>query len=325
MDRRIEIEIEPHEAAERLDRVLARRLPELSRTRLKSLIEAGLVADADGPVLKPNARASGVVVIDLPPPEAAEPRPEAIPLAVVFEDADLVVVDKPAGLVVHPAPGNWTGTLVNALLAHCGAELSGVGGVARPGIVHRLDKDTSGLLVVAKSDAAHRGLADQFADHGRSGPLEREYLAFAWGAPREARFSVEGPIGRDPRNREKMAITPAGKPAVTHVERRAVYAGGEASLLACRLETGRTHQIRVHLAGRGHPILGDDLYGAGFRTKAQKLPQEAARTVAGLGRQALHAHVLGFAHPTTGRSLRFRSELPPELARLQDTLTRLAP
>jgi 23S rRNA pseudouridine1911/1915/1917 synthase len=325
MERHVEIELTPAEAAERLDRVLARRLPELSRTRLKALIEAGLVADSDGPVLKASARAQGLVTIELPPPEAAEPQPEAIPLAIVFEDADLVVVDKPAGLVVHPAPGHWTGTLVNALLAHCGAELSGVGGVRRPGIVHRLDKDTSGLLVVAKSDAAHRGLAEQFADHGRSGPLEREYLAFVWGAPREARFTVEGPIGRDPRNREKMAITPSGKPALTHVERRGVYAEGEAALLACRLETGRTHQIRVHLASRGHPVIGDDPYGAGFRTKAQRLPPEAARIVAGLGRQALHAHVLGFAHPTTGRSLRFRSELPPELARLQDTLTRLAP
>jgi 23S rRNA pseudouridine1911/1915/1917 synthase len=331
MSGRVDIEIGPEEAGQRLDRVLAARVPGVSRTRLKDLILSGQVTDAvsEEPFTKPNAKLSAgdVVVVDLPPPEAAEPQPEPIPIVVVYEDAHLIVIDKPAGLVVHPAPGHWTGTLVNALLHHCGDSLSGIGGVRRPGIVHRLDKDTSGLMVVAKSDVAHRGLAEQFADHGRTGALERTYVAFGWGVPDRQTFTVDAPLARDPRNRLKMAVVRAGgKEAVTHVAREAVFGppgAPIASLLACSLETGRTHQIRVHCAHAGYPLLGDDVYGAGFRTKVAHLSDEARTALAALGRQALHAAVLGFDHPISGRFLRFESELPADLARLHTTLTTL--
>jgi 23S rRNA pseudouridine1911/1915/1917 synthase len=321
----IELDVATEEAGERLDRFLAARLPQLSRTRLKALILAGFVADGDGPIDKANAKvaAGDLITVALPPPEVDEPTPENIALDIVYEDADLVVIDKPAGLVVHPAPGHWTGTLVNALLHHCGSELSGIGGVRRPGIVHRLDKDTSGLLVVAKSDVAHRGLAEQFADHGRTGPLEREYRAFAWGVPERARLTIDAPLARDPRNRERMAVVSAaaGRFAITHVERLASFGSPPlASSLACRLETGRTHQIRVHLAHIGHPLLGDDVYGSRFKSKAARLPEAAREALGGLGRQALHAYLLAFRHPVTGRSMRFSSELPRELARLHSTL-----
>ena len=231
---------------------------------------------------------------------------EDLPLAVVFEDEHLIVIDKPAGLVVHPAPGHAAGTLVNALIRHCGASLSGVGGVRRPGIVHRLDKDTSGLLVAAKTDAAHRGLAGLFADHGRTGSLEREYLALVWGRFDAAAGKIAAPIGRDPRHREKMAVAAEerGRHATTHW--RLMEAFGPASLVACRLETGRTHQIRVHMASIGHPLLGDSVYGAGFNTKAARLSEAARAALAGFGRQALHASILGFEHPATAR--RFASK-----------------
>ena len=229
----------------------------------------------------------------------------------VHEDEHLIVIDKPAGLVVHPAPGHADGTLVNALIRHCGASLSGVGGIRRPGIVHRLDKDTSGLLVVAKTDAAHRGLADLFADHGRSGSLEREYLALVWGHFDAAAGKVDAAIARHPRHRERMATSSGerGRRAVTHW--RLVESLGPASLIACRLETGRTHQIRVHMASSGHPLLGDSVYGAGFKTKAAQLTQSARSALTGLGRQALHAAVLGFEHPITGERLRFE-RAPPQ-------------
>jgi 23S rRNA pseudouridine1911/1915/1917 synthase len=327
------------DAGGRLDRVLATHIVELSRTRLKALIEAGAVAIDGRTIRDPGHRVnSGTAIeVDIPPPAAAKPAPEPIPLNVVYEDADIIVIDKPKNLVVHPAAGNWTGTLVNALVAHCGDSLSGIGGERRPGIVHRLDKDTTGLMVVAKNDRAHRALARQFADHGRSGDaFERSYLAFVWGAPERPRGTIDRPIDRHPQARDRMAVREGGREAVTHwevlqryggVDRARTAAGSSArhggpvaSLLACRLETGRTHQIRVHLASIGHPLLGDDVYGAGFRTKAALLPQQAQAALKALGRQALHAHILSIKHPANSEILTFWSELPPELARLHSEL-----
>jgi 23S rRNA pseudouridine1911/1915/1917 synthase len=330
------------EAGERLDRVLARHIGQLSRSRLKTLIEAAAVA-VDGKAIRdPSHRVNSgsSISVEIPPAEPAKPAPEPIPLKVVYEDADIIVIDKPRNLVVHPAAGNWTGTLVNALIAHCGDSLSGIGGERRPGIVHRLDKDTTGLMVVAKNDAAHRALAAQFADHGRNGePFERAYLALVWGAPERPHGVIDKPIDRNPKARDRMAVRQGGREAVTHWQVLERYAGppaakrpvkpaaktaraGEpvASLILCRLETGRTHQIRVHLTSIGHPILGDAVYGAGFRTKSSLLPAKAQAALADLGRQALHAHILTVKHPSSGKFLRFRSELPPDLARLHRAL-----
>jgi 23S rRNA pseudouridine1911/1915/1917 synthase len=310
----------------RLDRVLAAQLTELSRSRHKALILAGRVAVAGVTIRDPSQRvnAGSAITVDLPPAIDDNAAPENIPLDIVFEDDALLIINKPAGLVVHPASGNRTGTLVNALIAHCGKSLSGIGGIRRPGIVHRLDKDTSGLLVVAKTDQAHHALARQFADHGRAGPLRRGYLAFVWGAPERPRGTIDRPIGRHPSAREKMTVRADGRSAVTHWETLARYPGvggtPVASLVACRLETGRTHQIRVHLASIGHPLLGDEVYGAGFKTKANQLPQPAREALEALARQALHAHVLGFEHPLDGRHLEFRSELPGDLMRLHHSL-----
>jgi 23S rRNA pseudouridine1911/1915/1917 synthase len=315
------------EAGERLDRLLAARLAPLSRSRLKALILGGEVAVGRDTIRDPGHRVNGGdrIMVTLPPAEPAEPEPENIPLTVVYEDADIIVIDKPAGLVVHPAAGHPTGTLVNALIAHCGDSLSGIGGVKRPGIVHRLDKDTSGLLVVAKNDPAHAGLAAQFADHGRTGALTRGYLAFVWGDLPRPKGTIDAPLDRHPHARDKMAVRDGGRQAVTHwtvLERypRTGTAAGTrpvANLIECRLETGRTHQIRVHLAHLGHPLLGDAVYGAGFKTKAALLPPAAAAALTGLGRQALHAYLLGIEHPTQGGYLEFRSELPEALVRLR--------
>jgi 23S rRNA pseudouridine1911/1915/1917 synthase len=319
--------VEPQRGGERLDRFLAAEtlaagVP-LSRTRAKALIEAGAARVDGARVSEPSfsVRAGQRVHIDIPPATDAAPAGEDIPLDVVFEDEHLLVIDKAAGLVVHPAAGHPSGTLVNALIGHCGASLSGIGGVRRPGIVHRLDKDTSGLMVVAKSDAAHQGLAKTFADHGRTMELTREYLAFVWGAPERPAGVIDAPLGRHAVDREKIAIVPAarGRRAVTHwriVERF----GAEASLIACRLETGRTHQIRVHLASIGHPLLGDPVYGQGFKSKAARLPPAAQAALRALGRQALHAAALGFAHPVTGATLRFESAPPPDMQRLRAAL-----
>jgi 23S rRNA pseudouridine1911/1915/1917 synthase len=330
-DRSETVEVADAEAGERLDRVLAAHVEGLSRSRLKTLVLEGRVALDGRTIRDPGHRvnAGDTFMVEVPAPAAAAPAPEAIALAVVYEDADLIVIDKPAGLVVHPAAGNWTGTLVNALIAHCGESLSGIGGVRRPGIVHRLDKDTSGLMVVAKTDRAHQALAAQFADHGRSGPLTRGYLAFIWGVPDRPKGTIDAPLGRHPRARERMAVRPDGRPAVTHWSVAETYAGRDgtpaASLIACRLETGRTHQIRVHLAHIGHPVLGDAVYGRGFRTKAALLAPPGRAAVARLERQALHAHLLGFDHPTTHRFLEFRSELPDDLSRLHHGLRQAAP
>jgi 23S rRNA pseudouridine1911/1915/1917 synthase len=312
---------------ERLDRFLgqaaAARGLALSRTRIKALIEAGEVTVDGATANDPAARlgAGAEIRFTPPPPEDARAKGEDLPLDIVFEDEHLIVINKPAGLVVHPAPGHFDGTLVNALIGHCGESLSGIGGVRRPGVVHRLDKDTSGLIVAAKTDAAHQGLAALFADHGRTGSLEREYLALVWGRFDAKAGTVDAPIARDPRRRDRMAIArdeERGRHAVTHW--RLVELFGPASLIACRLETGRTHQIRVHMASIGRPILGDPVYGAGFKTKAARLSEPARAALAALGRQALHAATLAFEHPITGERLRLESPPPADFARLVEAL-----
>lgn len=323
---RFDFTVAPEAAGARLDRFLAEQ-PEIvaahvSRSRIKTLIEAGLARIGEAPARDASKRlaAGDAVSIEVPPPEPAEPQAEDIALEIVHEDAHLIVIDKPAGLVVHPASGHETGTLVNALIAHCGDSLSGVGGVKKPGIVHRIDKDTSGLLVVAKTDKAHHGLSRLFADHGRTLSLTREYLAFVWGVPHRAHGTIETYLGRHSIQREKMAVVSEarGREAITHWEKIADY--GVASLIACRLETGRTHQIRVHMAHIGHPLIGDSTYGSGFKTKIAKLPDAARAAVEKLNRQALHAATLGFAHPATKEEMLFESELPEDLQALKAAL-----
>jgi 23S rRNA pseudouridine1911/1915/1917 synthase len=314
------------EGVRRLDQVLAARGPGLSRSRLKALILQGQVSVGTVAVRDPayHVAAGDTITIDVPPAAPAEPEGEDIPLAVVYEDDDIIVIDKPRGLVVHPAAGHDSGTLVNALIAHCGASLSGIGGVKRPGIVHRLDKDTTGLMVAAKTDRAHASLSAQFADHGRTGAMRRGYMAFVWGAPARPHGTIDAPIDRHPHAREKMAVRHGGRNAVTHWETRETFTGRDgkpvAALLACQLETGRTHQIRVHLAHLGHPLLGDDVYGAGFRTKAGQLGPEARSALAALGRQALHAYLLVLEHPVTGDILHWESPLPEDLRLLRAAL-----
>ena len=246
----------------------------------------------------------------------------------VFEDDDLIVINKPAGLVVHPAAGNWTGTLVNALINHCGDSLSGIGGVKRPGIVHRLDKETSGLLVVAKTDAAHKGLSEQFADHGRSGPLVRAYQALVWGQLKNKKGTIDTQIGRSQHNRLKQKVLKqGGRQAITHYRLLEEFASGGdilASLVECKLETGRTHQIRVHMAHIGHPLVGDPEYGQGFKSKLNKLPKDLAENIENRKRQALHAGLLGFAHPITGEEMVFQSELPEDLQNVMNALKKMS-
>jgi 23S rRNA pseudouridine1911/1915/1917 synthase len=316
----------------RLDRALAAAVPAelgLSRSRLQGLIAAGAVARAGGgEIADPAVRVAGDerLVLRLPEPAAPEDAPEAIPLAIVHEDDDVIVIDKPAGLVVHPAPGAEAGTLVNALLHHCGDRLAGVGGTRRPGIVHRIDKDTSGLLVVAKTDRAHQALSAAFKAHA----IEREYLAIVWGVPdaSDPRLAgldgtafepggvlrIEGGIGRHPTDRKRMAVTRSGRRAVTRV-RVVERFGTVAALVACRLETGRTHQIRVHLSHVGHPLVGDPIYGR-RRTLPARLPAPCAAALGGFGRQALHAAVLGFEHPATGVPVRFSAQPPADFTTL---------
>ncbi len=311
----------------RLDRVLAARLPDLSRSRLKALIQGGQVKIGTAAVRDPayHVTPGETIIIDLPEPVEAEPQGETIALDIVYEDDDIIVIDKPAGLVVHPAAGHATGTLVNALIAHCGASLSGIGGVRRPGIVHRIDKDTSGLLVAAKNDRAHASLSAQFADHGRTGAMERGYLAFAWGVPHRPRGTIDAPLDRHPHAREKMAVRERGREAVTHYEVKEVFNGQDgkpvASLVALKLETGRTHQIRVHLAHIGHPLLGDSVYGPHFKTKASQLGPATRDSLAALGRQALHAWLLVLEHPQSGEILRWEAPLPKDLLSLKRALS----
>jgi 23S rRNA pseudouridine1911/1915/1917 synthase len=317
------VRIAAEEAGERLDRVLAARVPALSRSRLKALILDGQVAIDGRTIRDPAVRVNSgdSVAVTLPPPEPAKPAGEAIPLNIVYEDDALIVIDKPAGLVVHPAAGHAEGTLVNALIAHCGDSLSGIGGVKRPGIVHRLDKDTSGLMVVAKTDKAHRALSKQFEHKSESG-LERGYLAFVWGVPDRPRGVIDASLDRHPHARDKRAVREGGRHAVTHWQVLERYAGADgkpvASLIACTLETGRTHQIRVHLAHIGHPIMGDATYATGFKTKISRLGPEARAALGSLERQALHAYLLAIKHPETAENLAFRSELPGDLRRLRD-------
>jgi len=323
---RLKVIVEGDEGSRRLDRVLATRLSELSRSRLKALILAGHVEVRDAPVCDPayHVGRGDTITIDVPEPAAAEPLPENIALRIVHEDDDIIVIDKPKGLVVHPAAGHETGTLVNALIAHCGASLSGIGGVRRPGIVHRLDKDTTGLMVVAKNDAAHQSLSAQFSDHGRTGEMRRGYLAFVWGVPNRQRGTIDAPIDRHAYAREKMAVRPGGREAVTHWEILESFKGmdgkGVAALLACELETGRTHQIRVHLAHIGHPLMGDSVYGPHFKTKSSHLGPQSQAALNALGRQALHAYLLAVEHPKTGAILEWKSDLPEDLAALREPL-----
>jgi 23S rRNA pseudouridine1911/1915/1917 synthase len=318
--------VQGDEGSSRLDRVLAARLPELSRSRLKALILAGSVTVKDASVRDPafHVAAGDAVVIMVPEAVPPEPKGEDIALDIVYEDDDLIVINKPAGLVVHPAAGHERGTLVNALIAHCGASLSGIGGVRRPGIVHRLDKDTTGLMVVAKNDQAHQSLTAQFADHGRTGEMERGYMAFIWGVPNRQRGTIDAPIDRHPHAREKMAVRESGREAVTHWELQEAFVGRDgkpvASLLACRLETGRTHQIRVHLAHIGHPLMGDSVYGPHFKTKASQLGPDAQAALDTLGRQALHAYLLTIEHPRSGEILHWEAPLPEDLLLLKSAL-----
>ncbi|OAF07647.1 pseudouridine synthase [Bradyrhizobium centrolobii] len=323
---RLEVVVAGDEGSARLDRVLAARLPDLSRSRLKTLILAGAVSHRGAAVRDPayHVGTGDTIIIDVPEAAPAEPQGEDIALDIVFEDDDIIVINKPKGLVVHPAAGHETGTLVNALIAHCGTSLSGIGGVRRPGIVHRLDKDTTGLMVVAKNDLAHQSMTAQFADHGRTGAMRRGYMAFAWGLPNRQRGTVDAPIDRHPYAREKMAVRQSGREAVTHWEILESFAGrdgkGVAALLACELETGRTHQIRVHLAHIGHPLMGDALYGPHFKTKANQLGPEAQAALAALGRQALHAYLLVLEHPRTGELLHWEAPLPEDLLLLESAL-----
>lgn len=306
----------------RLDRLLADSLPAYSRSRMKSLIEDGRVSCAGATITDPSYRVKPGqnFAIFIPEAAPAAPLPQAIALTIVHEDEDLIVIDKPADMVVHPAPGNPDGTLVNALLAHCGDSLSGIGGIRRPGIVHRLDKDTSGLIVVAKNDAAHEGLSSQF----EARTIERAYAAVVWGVPRPSKGEIEGNIGRSPHHRQKMTVRrEGGRRALTRyaVIRRF---GAVASLVECRLATGRTHQIRVHLAHIGHPVVGDTVYGGGMTAARRRdAGADVEQVVLALNRQALHAKLLGFRHPATGQQLHFESEIPHEINELIRSLERI--
>jgi 23S rRNA pseudouridine1911/1915/1917 synthase len=315
-----ERQIELTAATGRLDRALADALPDLSRARIQALMAQGAITRDGEAVIDPSARAvAGLYRLVVPSPIAPQPQAEDMALDVLFEDEHLIVIDKPAGMSAHPAPGSQTGTLVNALIHHCGASLSGIGGVARPGIVHRLDKNTSGVMVAAKTDAAHRGLSALFAAHD----IERTYIALTRGAPSPARGVITTRLGRSSGDRKKMAVLRVGgREAITHYAVARAFGPAArplAARVACRLETGRTHQIRVHLAHKGAPCLGDPAYGSGPPAPAVR----EAMALAGLRRQALHASVLGFRHPITGETLRFETPLPPDMAALEAALQNL--
>ncbi|MEX0808979.1 MAG: RluA family pseudouridine synthase [Dongiaceae bacterium] len=306
------------EIGQRLDRLIAAAGIGLSRSRAKALIEEGRIRSGARTIIDASYRVKPGERFEIVIPAAVDPVPlgQAMPLVIVYEDDYLIVIDKPAGLVVHPAAGNPDRTLVNALIAHCGSSLSGIGGVRRPGIVHRLDKDTSGLMVAAKTDAAHHGLSEAFARHD----IDRAYRALVWGVPSPREGRIEGAIGRHPVDRKRMTVRKAGgRSAVTHY--RVLRASGiAASLVECRLETGRTHQIRVHMDAIGYPVIGDPVYGRATRNRRERLPDSARASVEKFGRQALHAARLGFAHPITGESMVWETAPPLDFATLASNL-----
>jgi len=310
------------QAGARLDRVLADALDGMSRSRLKQLIEGGHVRRGDDVVSSPSAKAAAGEAYEVTIPAPVDPVPvgQAIPLDILYEDDSLIVIDKPPGLVVHPAPGNPDRTLVNALIAHCGDSLAGIGGVRRPGIVHRLDKETSGVMVAAKTASAHAALVEQFSAR----TVERAYHAIVWGMPDPAAGEIEGAIGRHPKNRKKMAVrATGGKHALTRYRTLAVYGGGLASLIECRLATGRTHQIRVHLSHVGHPLVGDPQYGRARKGRAFGIDSAAKQAISAFPRQALHARSLGFAHPETDQHIDFETNFPDDMTRLKEILESL--
>jgi 23S rRNA pseudouridine1911/1915/1917 synthase len=324
----LEIAIAETASGERLDRTLAAARPELSRSRIKALIEQGhlkqvappgQVAPTGGGTIKDPAlrvKPGQVFTLEIPPAAPAQPQGQAIALNIVYEDDDLIVIDKPAGMVVHPAPGNPDNTLVNALIAHCGESLSGIGGERRPGIVHRIDKDTSGLIVAAKNDETHKALSAAFEAHN----IERAYLCLVWGVPSPAAGEITGNIGRHPVDRKRMAVvTRGGKPATTRYRVLKRFGLG-ASLVECRLLTGRTHQIRVHMTKIGHPLIGDPVYGKPTAARRGRLSPDARLAAEAFPRQALHAAILGFDHPRTGAHLVWQSESPPDLQALERSL-----
>jgi 23S rRNA pseudouridine1911/1915/1917 synthase len=299
---------------QRVDRFIADAIGTMSRSRVKALIDESRLRSDSGPVIQPAepVRAGAVYTLDVPPPVPATPRAQAIPFTILYEDSDLIVLDKPAGLVVHPAPGNLDGTLVNALLAHCGPGFTGIGAERRPGIVHRLDKDTSGVMVVAKTQLANDVLTAAFAARD----LDRAYIALCWGLPSPPAGEIEGAIGRDKQDRKRMAIVGhGGKAALTRYRTTRAW-GTSLALLECRLATGRTHQIRVHLSARGYPVVGDPVYLRRVPSAAKSVNQLLRGRLLDFPRQALHAETLGFAHPRTGETISIRAEIPPDMAEL---------
>lgn len=317
------VTVRPEQAGQRLDVVLSELLPEISRSRLKNLIQQGCVQSEDIPLLTPASKqAEGAVIdVEMPPVQDLPLVAEDLPLSIVFEDAHLLVVNKPAGLVVHPGAGNWSGTLVNGLLAHCGPDFAGIGGVRRPGIVHRIDKDTSGLLVVAKDQKTHVAFVDMFADHS----VHRRYLALAIGVPPKRQGTISTNIGRSPTDRKRMTVLSddKGKPAITHYNVRKSWQNA-VSLLECRLETGRTHQIRVHMAHIGNPLIGDQTYTRWTQERRKKLAGSVSDTVLNFPRQALHAAELGFRHPIRGNEMRFEAPVPDDMQMLLQDLESLS-
>ena len=323
-------EVTAEQQGQRIDSLLATLITNFSRTRIKSLIKFGEVTINECIITQQSKKVNtgDYIELNVPEPELPKPEPENLDLPIVFEDDDIIVVDKPSGMVVHPAPGNWSGTLVNALLYHCGDRLSGIQGVIRPGIVHRLDKDTGGLLVVAKNDTSHIHLSQQFADHGRNGALRRSYKALVWDSLAQDAGTIDLALSRSVKNRQKIAVNKKnGRFAITHwkvLERFGLKNHNPiATLVECQLETGRTHQIRVHLAHIGHPLIGDAVYGSHFNTKISKLPKDIQVLFSSFSRQALHADLLEFLHPNSKQNLKFNSPLPKDFEKLLNSLRKI--